>query len=153
MRTKQRLALVALVAAVAGAGLAVSVKPAQASLTLLAQQIGFIGASNVKKTASFENPLPAGIYPVWSTDQAISCNSGASAVSTQLTAGGRYILQCGAFKAWADQGTSAITAEMNVDRLLLPNGQMPLRVDNATTQGYVAVICTNAMTCILSLDQ
>lgn len=146
---KRKFALAVLFAALLGA---IAVSTPSYAVSVFADITQWINSSNATKSASPTNPLPAGIYPAWGADQAISCNAGASAKSTQLTAGSEYILQCGAFKAWVDQGTSAVTAEMNADRLLLANGQMPVRVDNATSMGYVAVICTNAMVCVLSED-
>lgn len=108
-------------------------------------------SKTTKRVAGTDNPLPAGIYPKLGADVTVSCSAAATAKSAQLGVG-RYIVQCGAFKAWIDQGATTVTAEMNADRLLLANGQMPFRVDDTTADGYLAVICTNSQICVISED-
>ena len=145
----RKFALAILFAALLGA---VAASTPSYAVSMFADITQWINTSNQTKSASPTNPLPAGIYPAWGADITVSCNNGGSVTSTQLTAGSEYVLQCGAFKAWVDQGTSAVTAESNADRILLPNAQMPVRVDNATTMGYIAVICTNSQVCVISED-
>ena len=106
-------------------------------------------SSTTKRVAGTSNPLPAGIYPAWGADVSVTCNAGSSTASSQLAVG-RYVVSCGAV-AFGDQGTSAVAATMTERRI--PSGYVyPVRVDNTTTDGYVALICTASTTCIISSD-
>lgn len=105
-------------------------------------------APGTKRVAGTSNPLPAGIYPAWGADVAVTC-TGTTATSTQLAVG-RYVVSCGA-TAWGDQGTSSVTATTSERRI--PSGYVyPVRVDNTTTDGYIALICTASTACIISAD-
>ena len=144
---KRKLALVAVAAAMIGA-LAVSL-PSHA-LTMFADLTQWIDApaGNGTQTTSNTNPLPSGIYPAWGADVAVTCNVN-STVSSQLAAG-RYVVNCGVV-AFGDQGASTVSATTS-ERRIPANYTYPVRVDDTTTDGYIALLCTASTTCIISAD-
>ena len=119
------------------------------ALPLLAQVQQFIGDANAKKSASFANPIPAGIYPAWGADVSVTCSL-SSTVSSQLAVG-RYVVTCGAV-AFGDQGTSTVATALGTERRIPSDYVYPVRVDDTTANGYIALACTASTVCLISAD-
>jgi len=80
----------------------------------------------------------------------VTCNSGSSTKSSQLAVG-RYVVTCGV-TAFGDQGDTNVSATMTTERRIPSGFVYPVRVDDTTTDGFVALICTASTTCVISAD-